>query len=229
MLKGGFVLGLLLFIGYALQTVGCKYTTAGKNAFLTAAYVVMVPFLHRLINNQKTEKINIAAGFIALLGIGLLSLRQDFMMNIGDLLTLLCGVAFAVHMVFVVKYTASHDPVLLTVLQLGIAAVMSWIAAPIIDGGFPAEAFHTDIIGGMLYLGLMSTMLAFLLQNVCQKYISPSTAAILLSTESVFGIMFSIIFLAEKLSLRMAVGCVLIFVAIILSQLKLKKEVNKTA
>ncbi|MDD4413610.1 MAG: DMT family transporter, partial [Oscillospiraceae bacterium] len=78
MLKNGFVLGLLLFIGYALQTIGCKYTTAGKNAFLTAVYVVLVPFLHRLINDQKTKRINIIASLIALLGIGLISLRRDF-------------------------------------------------------------------------------------------------------------------------------------------------------
>ncbi|MDD4413956.1 MAG: DMT family transporter, partial [Oscillospiraceae bacterium] len=213
----------LLFIGYALQTIGCKYTTAGKNAFLTAVYVVLVPFLHRLINHQKTKRINIIAGLIALLGIGLISLRRDFSVNIGDMLTLMCGFAFATHMVYVAKYTADQDPVLLTMLQLGAAAVMSWVFAPIIDGGFPAEAFHTDIIGSMLYLGLMSTMVGFLLQNVCQKYTSPSTAAIMLSTESVFGIIFSIIFLAERPGLRMAVGCGFIFVAIILSQLNSEK------
>ena len=76
MLKSGFVLGFLLTIAYALQTIGCKYTTAGKNAFLTAAYVVFVPFLHWMVNNQKTKKSHIAAAFVAIIGIALLSLQD---------------------------------------------------------------------------------------------------------------------------------------------------------
>ena len=217
-LGSGLVLGVLLFISYALQTIGCQYTTAGKNAFLTAVYVVIVPFLHWLVNRKRTGAFHVAAAFIAIAGIGLLSLRGDLTVSIGDLLTLLCGVGFAAHIVFIDRYTERHDPVVLTVLQLAVAAVLSWLLAPVMDGGFPAAAFEPNIVVGMLYLGLLSTMLAFLLQNVCQKHTAPSTAAIFLSMESVSGVLFAAIFLQERLSPRMAAGCVLIFFAILLAE-----------
>ena len=222
-LKSGFILGALLFAGYAFQTIGCKYTTAGKNAFLTAVYVVIVPFLHWLINRQKTGRLHIIAAIIAVAGIGLISFQGDWSVNIGDLLTLICGLAYATHIVFIEKYTARQDPVLLTILQLGFAAAMSWLLAPVMEGGFPQGALRPDIIASMLYLGLLSTMLAFFLQNVCQKYTSPSTAAILLSTESVFGVVFSVIFLSEQIPVRMAAGCTLIFAAIIMAESRFGK------
>ena len=222
-LKSGFILGALLFAGYAFQTIGCKYTTAGKNAFLTAVYVVIVPFLHWLINRQKTGRLHIIAAIIAVAGIGLISFQGDWSVNIGDLLTLICGLAYATHIVFIEKYTARQDPVLLTILQLGFAAAMSWLLASVMEGGFPQGALRPDIIASMLYLGLLSTMLAFFLQNVCQKYTSPSTAAILLSTESVFGVVFSVIFLSEQITVRMAAGCTLIFAAIIMAESRFGK------
>lgn len=218
LLKSGLVLGVLLFLSYAAQTIGCKYTTAGKNAFLTTVYVVIVPLLHWVINRQKTDKIHVAAAVLAIFGIGLLSLQGDFTIGIGDLLSLLCGFGYAAHMIFIDRYTTTQDPVTLTVLQLSVSAVLSWLIAPFADGAFPMGAFEPGAIVSMLYLGLLSTMLAFLLQNVCQKYTHPSTAAILLSMESVFGVLFAMIFLGEWLTPRMAVGCVLIFIAILLAQ-----------
>lgn len=223
----GIILGVFIYLGYLLQTIGCIYTTAGKNAFLTAVYVVAVPFLHWAINKTKTKMTHVTAAILAITGIGLLSLQNDLSVNIGDLLSLLCGLAFGLHIVFIERYTKSEDPVVLTILQLATAAVISCITAPIIDGGFPAEAFRGDIIISMLYLGLLSTMAAFLLQNVGQKYVPPSAASILLSTESVFGVTFSAIFLKEKLTLRMLAGCALILAAIILSEIDLEKLPNR--
>lgn len=220
LLRSGMVLGVLLFLSYALQTIGCQYTTAGKNAFLTAVYVVLVPFLHWLINRERPRPLHTVAAALALAGIGLLSLRGDLTISAGDLLTLLCGVGYAAHLVYIDRYTARQDPVILTVLQLGVAAVLSWLLAPVMDGPFPTAVFRPDLLAGMLYLGLMSTMLAFLLQNVCQKYTAPSAAAILLSMESVFGVLFSSIFLRESLTLRMAAGCALIFGAVLLSEVR---------
>jgi drug/metabolite transporter (DMT)-like permease len=218
----GIILGVMLFVSYAFQTVGCQYTTAGKNAFLTAIYVIIVPFLHWIINGQRPDAYINTAAVMAIIGIGLISLGNGIgQINIGDLLTIVCGFSYALHMVFIDRYTEQNDPVPLTVIQLAVSAVLSWICAPILDGGFPRSAFEGDIIAGMLYLGLMSTMLAFLLQNVCQKYTSPSTAALLLSTESVFGMLFSVIFTDEQLSSKVAVGCVMLFSAIIIAQTKL--------
>ena len=218
----GMILGVFLFCAYAFQTVGIQYTTAGKNAFLTTTYVMMVPFLAWIFYKTKPAWYSFVAAIIALVGIGFLSLQgetSEGVINIGDVLTIICGFFFAIHIVFIGKYTQNEDPVLLTILQLGFSALFSWILAPFMDGKFPlAEIQRPDVIISMLYLGLFSTLLGFLLQNVCQKYLRASTASLLLSFEAVFGVLFSIIFLKEYLTGKMIFGCFLIFFALILSE-----------
>lgn len=218
----GAVLGFFLFTAHAVQTIGCQYTTAGKNAFLTTIYVIIVPFLHWIMNRKRPSGYAMTAAMIAVVGIGLLSLQGgDAGVNIGDVLTVICGFLFAVHIVYIDRYTESQDPIILTVMQMIFAATFSWILAPICDGGFPAAAFQSEVVTGMLYLGLLSTMVGFLLQNVGQKYTAPSTASLLLSFESVFGVLFSVIFLQEQLTLRMLFGCGLMFFAVVLVETRL--------
>ncbi len=216
----GILLGFWLFISYFFQTVGIQYTTAGKNAFLTTIYVVIVPFLHWIINKKKPDRYCIMAAFLAVAGIGLLSLQGDMTVNIGDILTIICGFGYAFHMIYIDKYTETHDPIILTIVQIGTAAVISWVFAPFFDGSFPMAVFSGRLLSGMLYLGLGSTMVAFLLQNVCQKYTAPTSASLFLSLESVFGVLCSLVFLEEYLTMRMTAGCVLIFVAIIMAETK---------
>lgn len=221
----GMILGIFLFTAYAFQTVGLQFTTAGKNAFLTTTYVMMVPFLNWFFHKSKPSWNCVLAAIIALIGIGLLSLQGDFSMNRGDVLTIICGFFFAVHIIFISRYTQTQDPVLLTILQLAFSALFSWIFAPFTDGSFPLqETLRADVIVSMLYLGLFSTLLCFLLQNVCQKYLRASTTSLLLSFESVFGVIFSIIFLKEILTAKMIVGCVLIFFALVLSEIDWKQK-----
>ena len=215
-LQSGAILGVFLFVAYALQTIGCQYTTAGKNAFLTTIYVILVPFLHWRINHRRPDRYVIGGALLAMVGIGLLSLQGEGGIALGDLLTLLCGIFFAVHIVYIDRYTLAQDPAILTVLQLATAAVLSFLLAPLIDGPFPAQALHPEAVTGMLYLGLLSTMLGFLLQNVGQKYTTPSTASLLLSFESVFGVLFSTLFLHEAMTARMLLGCLLMFIAVLL-------------
>lgn len=220
--RDGFVLGGLLFISYLLQTEACKYTTAGKNAFLTTVYVVLIPFLNWAINKKKPDIFCVVAAFTAIAGIGLLSLQGDLSVNIGDIMTLFCGLGFAVHMIYIDRFTDRDDPILLSVVQLIFVALFSWLAAPVMNGGFPKEAFSAEIIQGMLYLGLLSSAAGFLLQIVGQKYISPSTTSLILSTEAVFGAFFSVLLLNEIFTLKMAAGCVFILAAIVLAETKLE-------
>lgn len=214
------VLGCFLFLGYFLQTIGCNYTTAGKNAFLTTIYVVIVPFLNWAIQKKKPDHYCLIAAVLAIAGIGLLSLKENLTINFGDLLTLTCGFGYAFHMIYIDKYTETQDPIVLTIFQILTAGILSWISAPIMGEKLPVEAFRPDMIFSMLYLGLFATMMAFCLQNVCQKYTAPSTAALLLSMESVFGVIFAAIFLGEYLTGRMIIGCALIFAAIIMAETK---------
>ncbi|NLZ81002.1 MAG: DMT family transporter [Clostridiales bacterium] len=224
-LLAGLILGILMFLSYIFQTYGLKYTTASKNAFLTTSYVIMVPFFNWIINKKKADSYSIFAAILAILGIGLLSLQGDMTINLGDLLTLICGIFFALHLIYIDRFTVKSDPIILTVLQIGIAGLLSWICAPIVDGALPVitdSQAMSELTISLLYLGIASTMIGFLLQNVGQKYTDPSTAALILSLESVFGVLFSVLLLGEVLSVKMANGCILIFVAIIISETKLE-------
>jgi drug/metabolite transporter (DMT)-like permease len=221
----GAILSLFLFAAYAFQTIGCLYTTAGKNAFLTTIYVILVPLLTWVFSRRNPGGRVFAAALLAVIGIGLLSLEDDLSMNTGDVLTLVCGFWYAVHIVFIAKYTQTENPITLTVLQIIFTALLSWAFAPFYDGAFPVAAVTTlRPVLSLLYLAIFSTSIAFLLQNVCQKYTRASTAALLLSMESVFGALASAIFLGEVMSLRMFWGCALLFAAIVLAELKPAKQ-----
>ncbi len=222
-LKSGLIIGVWLFLAYVTQTYGCKYTTAGKNAFLTTIYVILVPFINWVLIKKKPDGFTVVAAILSITGIGFLSLQGDLSVNIGDVLTLVCGFCYAMQIVDIARYAEDCDPITLAILQMILTAVLSCISAPILEGAFPVAAVtDSGAITGILYLGLGSTMLAYLLQNVCQKYVPASTAAILMSFESVFGMLASVIMLGETLGARGIVGCVLMFCAVILSETKLE-------
>ena len=216
----GACLGFWLFLAYFLQTWGCKYTTAGKNAFITVTYVVIVPFLAWMFFHEKLDRWSVSSAILALLGVGILSLNGEAGINKGDIMTLACGFLYAVQLLFVDRYTKKEDPILLTLVQIYIAAALSWICAPLFEGAIPTAALSGDMVIAMLYLGLGSSMIAFVLQNVGQKYTPPATAAVLLSMESVFGVVFSVIMLGEEMNIRMFTGCAIMFFAIIMAETK---------
>lgn len=226
LLMGG-VTGLFLFLAYLVQTIGCSYTTAGKNAFLTTIYVILIPLIGWPLYKKRPQwHVFLAAG-LSLTGIGLLALGGDDIsgINIGDILTLLCGLFFALHILWTEKCNKEGcDTIIITMLQFAFAAFFGWILAPFMDGAFPIVAIQTPkVVLSMLYLGLFSSMICFSLQNIGLKYVQSSLASLFLSFESVFGVLFSTIFLHETLTLKMAVGCALIFSAIVIAEC-LKKE-----
>ena len=209
----GVILGAFLCLSYQFQTYGLKHTTASKNAFITTLYVIIVPFLYWIVSKKRPTGRNIAAAFLAVIGLALLSLQGDLSINYGDFLTLID------------KFTECHDPIALTVIQILAAAIFNWICAPFLDGSFDFTVLmDKSLIGGLLYLAVFSTTVAYLLQNSGQKYLSASTSAILLSMESVFGTLFSVIFLKDVLTGKMLAGCALMFAAVLLSELPQKKK-----
>jgi Permeases of the drug/metabolite transporter (DMT) superfamily len=233
-IKSGAILGMLLYVAYYLQTVGIKYTTAGNNAFLTAVYVVLVPFLYWIIKNQKPDAFNILSAFVCIIGIGFLSLRSGFSVNFGDMLSLLCGVAFAAQITGVSILTEKTDPILLSFTQFTFTSLAALLVA-LFTESFPT-GLGMDSMWSLLYLGIFSTLIAMVLQNVCQKYVPPSKASLIMSLESLFGTLSGILFLGESLTARTFIGFLLIFAAILIAELKpsflvnrSKKEVRESA
>lgn len=218
-LAAGIMLGVLLFVGFAFQTVGLQYTTPSKNAFLTAINVVMVPFIGTLLYQRSLDRYGIAGAILACIGVGILTLNGGFNINKGDIFTLICALGFAFHIFYVGEFVKKYDPILLTTLQLSFAFIFSLIA--IVVMGQTNIHLNSKGILAVLYLGIFSTTLAFLLQNVAQKFTNETKAAIILSMESVFGSLASVAFLGELMTLKIAIGCILIFIAIIISETKL--------
>lgn len=226
-IKGGLIIGFFNVLGFELQTYGVKYTTAGNSAFLTAIYCVVVPFLYWVIKNKKPTVYNILSALICITGVGLLSLRDGFTMNFGDFLCLLCGLSFAVQIVAIDIFTEKCDPILLTITQSAVTVVIALPIAAIFEK-FPA-VIRTDTILSLLYVAIFSTMIAFMVQMTCQKYVAPSKASLIMSLESVFGTLCGIIFLKESMTVRTFFGCALIFGAIYLSERKPSLKAMKKA
>lgn len=218
--KNGFIVGLFLFLAFGSQTVGLQFTDAAKQGFLTATNVVIVPFLYWGISKKRPDIYSMASALLCLFGISLLTLENGFHgINIGDVLTLICAVFFAAHIVSVGYYTRKTDPITLTILQLSSAAVLSLITAVFFEP-VPTDLTLSGSLA-LLYLGLFSTFIAFLVQNVAQKYTTSTHAAIILSTECVFGSILSFIFLKEKFTILMGFGSLIIFISVIISETKL--------
>ncbi len=213
------VIGACLFLAYWIQTIGVTFAMPGKSAFLSSIYCVLVPFIYWLISGQKPKLRNLLAAVLCVGGIVLTSVTGGFTMELGDMLALLSGIFFAAHFAVVGKLGQGEDPIVVTILQFGFCALFAWIAT------FALEGVHMTwdrrALGGVLYLALFCTMLALLLQNVGQKYASPASASILMSTESVFGILFSVLFAGEVVTPRLAVGFALIFAAVLVSEVQL--------
>ena len=216
-IRCGFFLGAALFGAFALQIIGLQYTTPSKNAFLTATNVVMVPFIALVIYRKKIEARSLVGAVMAIAGAGVLSLNQDFSLGLGDGLTLLCAVCFAMQIFLTGEYVGRIRPTVLNFLQMATAAVLS-VAGLAITGGFSFAASGKSILA-VLYLGVVSTTITYLLQTVSQKYVDETKSAIILSMEAVFGTVFSVIILHEAITVRMILGSILILSAVLISEI----------
>ena len=221
-LIGGTVMGFCLFVAYAFQTFGLEQTTSGKNAFFTAVYCVIVPFLYWAIARRRPDKFNVLAAFLCIAGIALVSVTGDnaSAFNFGDVLTLIGGFFFACHIVAVSKYSDGRDIFILTTLQFASFAIFSWLGVLFTRTTISPAVFDQDLIFGLIYLVIFSSCGALLFQNIGQKYTAPATAAVLLSLEAPFGVLFSILLTDERPTALMFLGFALIFLAVVCSETK---------
>ncbi|WP_042347407.1 DMT family transporter [Bacillus massiliigorillae] len=215
----GTVLGGFLFIAFTIQTFGLVYTTPSKNAFLTALNVIFVPLIAFVIYKRRFDRFEIIAALLAVIGIGFLSLQGSMNMNIGDLLSLLCAVAFAFDIFYTNMFVKKEDALALTIVQFFTASVFSTIAVLLL-GEIPTMASIQEGAYSILYLGIFCTTIAYVCQNIGMKYTNSTKSALILSTEALFGTIFSVIILHEILTGRMVIGIVLILLAIIFAEVK---------
>lgn len=218
-LLAGALMGSVLFTAYSLQTFGLYFTTPAKNAFLTATYCVLVPFVCWAFEKKRPDVFSFLAALICLIGLGFVSLKNDYSVNIGDVLTICSGLFYAVHMVLTGKFVHGRSIALLTMAQCASAGILSWILA-LSTTEFPAQ-ISTENIWSIAYLCVMCTAVCFVLQTFGQKFTPPSTAAIIMTLESVFGAAFSVLLYHETLSLRLVIGFILIFSAVLICETKL--------
>jgi len=218
-LIGGALMGLALFIAYTAQTYGLMFTTPGKNAFLTAAYCIMVPFLFWFTNRIRPDRYNISAAVMGLAGVGLISVNQGFSVNIGDALTLVCAFFYAVHIVVSHQVLRGRNILLLCLIQFAVAGILASAGAVLFEP-FPQQVPGSTIVL-LVFLAVVATALCLLLQIYGQKHTPPSQASIIMTLEAVFGVLSSLVAGLELLSVRLVVGFMLTFAAVIISETKL--------
>lgn len=218
-LGGGALMGVLLLLSYIFQTYGLTLTTPGKNAFLTSVYCVIVPFLSWFVIRKKPDKYNVLAAFICIAGIGFISLKSDLTVGLGDLLSLICGVFFALHIIACGHYITGRSPILLAAVQFTVAGVLAW-AGTLIFEPFPASV---SLAAGLdlAFLTVMATALCLSLQIFGQKHTPPPQASVIMTFEAVFGAGASILFYGEKLTPTLFTGFLLTFASVFISETKL--------
>ncbi len=227
LLWAGGLCGLVLFAASASQQIGIAYTTTAKSSFITALYVVIVP-IFSIPMGRKPERKMWFCILLSLIGLYLLCLTGAEGMNNGDVWTLLCAVLFAVQILCIDRFVTHVDGFRLSRMQFLSTAVFSTIAmvlteTPEIDAVIAA-------LPSIAYAGIMSSCVGYTLQIVGQTNINPSKAVLAMCMESVFGALSGWVLLGQSLTLREISGCILMFIAIVLSQVSLpflKKEVRK--
>lgn len=213
--RAGFFMGCALFAGFALQIIALQYTTPSKNAFLTATNVVIVPFIAFLVYKKKVSMNGIVGAVMAIVGVGVLSIEKGFSMGAGDLLTLLGAVGFAFQIFLTGEFAPRYRVMVLNFVQMATAFLLSAVFLGL-SGQIHLQITSKGLFS-VLYLGIVSTAITYLLQTNCQRYVDETKAAIILSMESVFGTLFSVILLHESITTRMVVGCFIILAAVLLS------------
>ncbi|MBO7156860.1 MAG: DMT family transporter, partial [Clostridia bacterium] len=196
-----------------------KYTTPGTNAFLTATYSVMVPFMMWAVTRKRPTAFNVVAAVLGMIGVGLVSFDGslgsfNFM---GEGMTLLCGVAFALQIICIATIGKGQDAIQFTIFELlscGVCMLILYLSLELKE----PIALNGDAIFNLSYLTIMGTAVALFIMTWGMKYASAASSALIMSLEAVFGVIFSIIFYKERLTLRVGIGFMIIFIAVIISE-----------
>lgn len=215
-IAGGIVLGVILTVGINLQQVGIKYTSITNSGFITGLYVIIVPILGLFVG-QKTGIGTWLGAILAVIGMALLTLTHHLTVNFGDFITLISALAWGFHVLIVGFLMNRYDPIAVAFIQCFICALLSLLLAIPLEG--LQITFSQPALLAILFTGVVSVAISFTLQLIAQQDAIASHAAIILSLEAVFAAICGAIFLGETLSARGYLGCVLMFIGMLLAQL----------
>ena len=215
-LKYGALIGVTLFAGCTFQIIGLKITTASKSGFITGLNVVFVP-LFIAIKYKKLPNIYTSIGIIiSVIGLALLSINGPLGINLGDILTLLCAIFFAMEILFISKYTLSLDPICLTIVTMLTVSILSLLPGILLEN--LDAVFNSTSVFALIFTSLFCSAFAYLVQIVAQKYTSPTHTALILLAEPIFSALFAYILLGETMNSRGIIGCILMFLGMVLSE-----------
>ena len=207
------IIGLFMTLAFIALILGIKETTASNQSFLVGACVIFVPFLAWAISGERPGGCALLGAILATLGIGLLTLNSSFSVNRGDLLSILCSISVACHMVAIERLGQDGDPIASTLIQFAVTTVC-FVA---LTGLF--ETYHVELTPKLwkvlAYLVIVTTVIAFTIQNLAQKHLSSTSTALILTLETAFGGVFAVLYLHEHLTLKMLLGCLVIFAGIL--------------
>lgn len=217
-LAAGVAIGFFLYAGYAFQTVGLQYTSASKAGFITGMAVVLVPLMCAASSRRLPGTAPATGAFSAALGLSALTLGNEVAVSYGDVLVFLCAVSYALHIILVGRYSPKYDPVVLATVQIGMVAAASIACAAALEE-MPVM-LTGEVWVALLVTALPATALAFLIQNVVQRFTSPTHTAIIFTMEPVFAAAFAWLLGGEILSLKQWAGCFLILAGMLVAELK---------
>lgn len=213
----GIVLGVLMGGGYIFQTFGLADTTAGKNAFLTGTYCIIVPFISFFMSREKLTRFNVGAAFLCLAGIGFVAL-DNFSVGLGDVLTLIGAAFFAMQISTVSSYGRDLDVNVITFWEFLTVGLISLFGSILTERSSIHVDWTPQLFFTMVFLSVFCTCVALLVQNAGLAHVPSSTGSLLLSLESPFGVFFSVVMTGEVLTGRLLTGFALIFISVVLSE-----------
>lgn len=229
LLKSGISLGFFLFLGYGLQTVGLLYTTSSKSSFITGLSVMIVPLLSIWLLREKPKFVIFLGSIIGSAGLYFLTVGDIENMNIGDVLTLLCAVAFALHIILTSKYSEKHKTLPLTIVQLGTVSIFSFISSLLFERSTQfsfASIINEEVIVALTITSIFATALAFLIQTTFQQHTSAARVALIFAMEPVFAAITAYVVIDERLTQNGLIGCTFIFLAMIVTDLPNFKKIK---
>ncbi len=220
--NGGLVLGVLLFCGFAFQTLSLRYTSASNTGFLTGLNVVLVPLISAVFFKQGLRLSVILSSLLAFGGLFLLCTGNagGLRFNTGDVLGFVCAVFIAVHIIYTGDYAGVCDTYWLTAIQIGVIGLLSFFTA--VAAGDPVFVYYPGIVKALVICVLFATIFAFLVQTTMQRYIPPATTAVIFCMEPVFAAITAYVVSGERLGVKGVAGALLILTGMVVSALPSK-------